>query len=458
MEQTSTSSQERSEEMDQATPIHPRFLNPTSSTYRWAVMVSAGLMLFGSYFAYDSIGALQPLIMDGLGIDEGAIGLLYSFYSWPNVVMVLIGGIMIDRFGTRIMSLVFSSLIVAGAVLVALAPSLAVMIIGRTIFGIGAESLIVCQSVILAKWFKGKELALAFGFALTFMRLGTLVSFNVEATVAELMGGWRAGLWFAAGLCALSMLFNLFYVSMERAGKDQIKLAEAPAGDKIVLSDIKKFGSSFWFITLLCLTFYSAIFPFTSQSSNFFIEKWGVTLQQGGRITSIIIFFSMVLAPIIGGFVDRIGRRGTLLMLGTLLMIPSHAMMGLTNIHPVISMVALGFSFSLVSAVLWPAVPLIVEERAVGTAFGLITMIQNIGLAAFPWLNGLLRVGTESYTSSQLMFASLGLFGFIFALLLLRADRRAGGILEKLKIGKETEEAPAEAATGNQSEPQQPVS
>jgi MFS family permease len=127
--------------------------------------------------------------------------------------------------------------------------------------------------------------------------------------------------------------------------------------------------------------------------------------------------------------------------------------MGLTNIHPAISMVVLGFSFSLVSAVLWPAVPLIVEEKAVGTAFGLITMIQNIGLAVFPWLNGLFAAGTESYTTSQLMFASLGFFGFIFALLLLRADRRIGGILEKLKIGQEAEEAPVATAAEPLSEP-----
>ncbi|MCK4771624.1 MAG: MFS transporter [Candidatus Latescibacteria bacterium] len=426
--------------MDEPVPVHPRFFDPTSNVYRWVIMVAAGLMLFGSYFAYDSIGALSPLIIEGLGIDREAIGLLYSFYSWPNVVMVLIGGIMIDRFGTRVMSIVLSSLIVLGAVIVAAAPNLTVMIIGRTIFGIGAESLIVCQSAILAKWFKGKELALAFGFALTFMRLGTLVSFNIEATVAEAFGGWRAALWFAAGLCALSMIFTIFYITLEQRARDRTRLAEAPAGDKIVISDIKNFGPSLWFITLLCVTFYAAIFPFTSLSTDFFVDKWGVSTQLGGRITSIIVFFSMVLAPIIGGFVDRIGRRGTLLLLGTLLMIPSHALMGLTTIYPIIPMAVLGFSFSLVSAVLWPAVPLIVKEKAVGTAFGLIFMIQNIGLALFPWLNGLLRDATQSYTASQLMFASLGLVGFVFAILLLRSDAKAGGILEKVKLGKEAPE------------------
>ncbi len=405
--------------------------DPSSPLYRYVVLVTVGLMLLGSYFSYDSIGALAPLIIRDLGVDREAIGLLYSFYSWPNLVMVFIGGILVDRFGTRIMSIVFSSLILLGTIVVAAAPSLTVMIIGRTIFGIGAESLVVCQSAILAKWFKGKELAFAFGLALTFMRLGTLFSFNIEATLAEAWGGYRAALWFAAGLCVFSLLVTFLYVGLERVARGRVKLAEAPAGDKIVLSDIKTFGRSFWFIALLCVTFYAAIFPFTAFSTDFFVDKWGVGIQTGGRITSIIIFFSMVLAPIIGGIVDRIGRRGTLLMVGTLLMIPSHLLMGVTHLHPVFPMVVLGFSFSLVSAILWPCVPLIVSERATGTAFGLITMIQNFGLAATPWLIGYLRDATQTYTAGALVFASMGLIGFIFTLLLRRADAAAGRILER---------------------------
>lgn len=423
--------------MDGPSPVHPRFFDPITPTSRWVLLALVGLMPFGSYFAYDSIGALSTMIMEGMGVDQEAIGLLYSFYSWPNVIMVLIGGILIDRLGTRRMSLIFSSLIVLGAAIVAAAPNITAMIIGRTIFGIGAESLIVCQSVILAKWFKGRELALSFGLSLTIMRIGTALSFNTEAAIANTFGGWRVALWVAAGFCVLSFVANIFYVMLERLAHDKVKLAEAPAGDKVVASDIKKFNSSFWFIALLCVTFYSAIFPFTSLAVDLFVTKWGMTEEAAGSITSVITIMSAVLAPIIGWSVDRLGRRGMLLMLGALLMIPSHTAMGVTHIHPLASMVVLGFSFSLVSAVLWPTVPLIVEAKSVGTAFGLITMIQNIGLALFPWLNGKLRVATQSYVASQLMFAALGFLGFVFALLLLRSDKKAGGILKKGRMGKE---------------------
>ena len=152
-----------------------------------------------------------------------------------------------------------------------------------------------------------------------------------------------------------------------------------------------------------------------------------------GGISSIIIFASMILAPFAGRFVDKVGKRGTLMIFGSLLMIPAHLSMGLTNIYPVIPMIVLGAAFVLVPAALWPSIPMIVRKERVGTAFGLMTAIQNVGLALFPFLNGLLRDATKSYTASMVMFASLGLFGLLFAVLLKRADAREGGVLEKPK-------------------------
>jgi len=199
------------------------------------------------------------------------------------------------------------------------------------------------------------------------------------------------------------------------------------------------------------VTFYSAIFPFTDLAPNFFVEKWGIVkvaettgsflakvfnnllhmFSTAGGITSIIIFASMILAPFAGKLVDKIGKRATLMIFGSLIMIPSHALMGLTKIWPVYPMIALGAAFVLVPAAMWPSVPLIVRKERVGTAFGLMTAIQNVGLALFPLLNGLLADITKSYTASMLMFASLGFVGLIFAILLKRADAREGGGLEK---------------------------
>ena len=230
--------------------------HPASTAYRYCVLLSVSLMLVGNYFAYDSIGALAPLIIEGMQIDRQSIGMMYSFYSWPNLITVLLAGLLVDRYGTRPMSLVFSALVVTGSVMVAAAPVFGLMLAGRTVFGVGAEALIICQNAVLAKWFKGRELAFSFGLALTFMRLGSLFSFNLEGWIAEAYGSWRLALWVAAALCAVSMAFNLAYIFLERRALGQVSLSEAGAGDRIVISDTRYFGAPYWYITALCVTFY----------------------------------------------------------------------------------------------------------------------------------------------------------------------------------------------------------
>ena len=436
--------------MTETVPAPQGAFHPAGRTYRFTILGLASLILFGSYFAYDSVGAIENTLMEALGVDHDAIGAMYSMYSIAAIVSVLLGGMLIDRIGTRAASLVFSILVTAGAAIVAWAPGLYAVYAGRLLFGMGSESLVVCQSAILARWFKGKELALSFGVALTVSRLGTLFTFNTEALIAERMG-WRWALWIAAFLCGASLVCNLLYNLLDKKAQPVLGLTEAGGGDKIVVADIKRFRPSFWFVTLLCVTFYSAIFPFTALSTNFFHEKWGLPEGSGEGLgflqgvfynlthlfstaqgtTTIIIAASMFLAPFAGRLVDRIGRRASLMILGSLLMIPAHLAMGWTSIPPAYSMIVLGAAFVLVPAAMWPSVPLIVEERRVGTAFGLMTMIQNLGLAAFPWLNGQLRVATGGYQASQTMFAGLGVVGLIFALLLLSADRKEGRILER---------------------------
>jgi MFS family permease len=209
----------------------------------------------------------------------------------------------------------------------------------------------------------------------------------------------------------------------------------------------------YWFAVGICVTFYSAIFPFTALATDFFHEKWGMPMASGEGLsflggvfynlthmfttaqgaTSIIIAASMVLAPFAGNFVDRVGHRASLMVVGSLLMIPAHLLLGLTHLSPVLPMIVLGAAFVLVPACIWPTVPLIVEAQRVGTAFGLMTAFQNIGLAAFPLLSGKLRDITHGYTASQIMFAGLGFCGLVFSLLLLRGDRREGGRLERAR-------------------------
>ncbi len=434
------------DENSSVSPFHP-----DTRLYRYTVLAFVSLLTLGSYFAYDIIAAISGDIMESLGADEGDIGIINGMYSLAAIMAVFFGGFLLDRFGTRKASILFSIAVVTGAFIVAMSKSLPLIYIGRFIFGAGSETIIVAQSTILSRWFKGKELALSFGVALTVSRLGSLFAFNTGTVIRDQFGGPFYALLAAALICLISLAANLVYIAMDRRAERFLPKMTDGAGDKIVLSDIRHFKAPFWFVTALCVTFYSAVFPFQTLAVKFINEKWGIPdiavesgsfmykvffnflnmFRTAGGITSMIIFASMLLAPFAGRLVDRIGRRASLMVIGSLILIPSHLALGLTHIHPAVPMVLLGAAFVLVPAAMWPSVPLIVDKNRVGSAFGLMTAIQNIGFGGFNPINGKLRTLTGDYTASEIMFASLGLIGLVFAILLLRADKREGSVLEK---------------------------
>ena len=424
--------------------------HPAGRKYRFTVLFFGSLLTYGSYFAYDSVGAIPDQLMRVWAVDQAAIGALYSIYSLAAIVTLLFGGVLIDRLGTRKSSFAFSLLVTLGAGIVAWAPNIRLAYLGRFLFGAGSESLITAQNVILARWFKGKELALAFGVTLAFSRLGTLFSFNTEALIATRYGP-TAALWAAALFCGLSVLANFAYIVLDRRGERILNLGDGNSGDRIAFADIRRFSATYWYVTFLCLVFYSAIFPFTALSTDFFAQKWGLPNTSGEGLgffqavffnflhmfstapgtSSIVMFASMIFAPFAGNFVDRAGKRTTLMVLGSFLMVPAYLMLAFATLPPAIPMIILGAAFVIVPAALWPSVALIVEKNRIGTAYGLLTMIQNIGLMVFPWLNGKLRVATQNYTASMMMFATLGIIGLGLALALRRADRKEDGVLEK---------------------------
>lgn len=432
------------------TPVEG-FFHPSNKPYRFLILIFISLLLLGSYFAYDSIGALETTLIRELNLDRSTIGNLYLAYSVAAIAIVFFGGMLYDKLGPRRASLLFCTLVFIGACMVAMARGKWMLFTGRLIFGAGSESLVVVQSAIISRWFKGKELALAFGIALTISRVGTIFSFNTEELIAHNFGGFRPALWAAAILCFISLLCNLIFNLMDMHGEKLLSLPKPAAGDKIVFSDLKKFHASYWYVVLLCVTFYSAIFPFTALATDMFHDKWGIPVinasggsfmsqvffnfthmfQTAPGITSIVIAASMFCAPFAGGLVDKVGKRATLMIVGSLMLIPAHLVLGITHWNPIPSMMVLGAAFVLVPAALWPSVPMVVEESRVGTAFGLMTAIQNLGLGLFPYLNGKLRDVTGSYTSTQIMFTLLGVAGLFFAILLLRTDKRHGGALER---------------------------
>jgi MFS family permease len=411
--------------------------------YRWLVLIFVSLAMFGSYYAYDALSPLADVLKQQLRFSDESIGFLQAIYSFPNIFTVVIGGLLIDRIGLRKSLLLFGILSFLGPAITASSGTLAVMAAGRLIFGMGAESLNVAVTAALARWFKGKELSFAFGLNLTICRLGTFFALNSPTWARSAYAYWRWPFLIALGMSVFCVVGTVIYWVLEVQAERSFHLGEAST-DKVVLRDLFKFGVSYWYIVALCVTFYSAIFPFQTFAVKFFIEAHGTSREFGGFLSSMLTLFAMIATPLFGLWVDRVGRRALLMMLGSVLLIPVYLMMAYTQTNLYIPMALMGVAFSLIPAVMWPSVAYIVDQAKLGTAYGLMTMIQNIGLFGFNlligWANDHSHAGASNpggYDLGMWIFSILGFLGLMFAFLLRQRELGPHGHgLETITTGK----------------------
>ncbi len=426
-----------------------------SALYRWMVLLFVSLAMFGNYYIYDSISPLADVLKAQLGFSDSEIGLLNGIYSFPNIIMVLIGGIIIDRIGTRKSTFIFTVLIMLGAIVTTVQGNIYSMAAGRLIFGLGAESMIVAITTIIARWFKGKQLAFAFGLNLTIARLGSFMALNAPSWGRGLYEYWQSPLWITVGAGVFAVVCIIVFYFMDAFADKRFDLPKEGEQDKIELKGIFRFGTSFWLITLLCVTFYSAMFPFQTFAIKFFQEAHGTTREVGGNLSSMLTLAAMIFTPLFGLLTDKIGKRSLLMMFGSLLIVPVYLIMaykvdlatplGISgsfvlnidffDVHSnipaylMMPMSLMGIAFSLIPAVMWPSVAYIVDQKKLGTAYGLMTMIQNIGLFGFNlligWANDFSNASVANpggYTFGMWIFTSLGFFGLLFAFLLRRRE------------------------------------
>lgn len=430
---------------------------------KWLVLFLLGMVLFSNYYFYDAFSTLKGDMTLVYGFSNTDYGIFSSFYSVPNtfLMMAVIGGIILDRIGIRRTGFMFISFMVVGALLTAYgasdyyregglgfsmmdsflpdySPCLKMMLLGRLFFGLGAETSIVVISKALVRWFKGKNLALAFGFKVGFGRLGTFAALNLTPRISEegLHLSWA--IWVAAIFVSIGLLVFIFFMLLDKQKQDDtvvVDTDEKKSDAHFKISDIGKIlmNPSYIFIALLCVTFYSAVFPFMQYAPDFFMNKYGMTSTEAGLLTSIIPISTAFFTPLFGFLFDRFGKGATAMIFGSVLLSFVHLSFAFTTIPAWILLSVLGIVFSLVPAALWPTMVRLVPEKIIGTAYGLTYSIQNWGLLIFPILAGMLlddynqgRTTNLDYTAVLVMFAGLGVVGLLFALLLKRYDKKKG--------------------------------
>lgn len=402
--------------------------------YRWAVLIFISLAMFGNYYVYDSIAPIADMLKSDLGFTDENIGSLYSVYSVAAIVVLLVGGVLIDRFGTRVTTFAFGTLCAIAAFVNWQTDELSIMLVSRTLLGLGAEPLIVAVTTALAKWFKGKELSFAFGINLTIARLGSVAADNSPNWGQMFYHSWEGPLKLSFFLSLTCILGGLVYWVLEKNAEKKYALGKADETEKLVWSDLIQFNKSFWLIVALCVTFYSAIFPFRSFAIKFFMEYQGVSREAAGFLNSILPMSAMIATPLFGLLVDKVGRRAQFMMVGSVFLVPVYLLMVYGNVSPYLPIALMGVAFSLIPAVMWPSVAYIVEEKRLGTAYALMTLIQQIGVGSFNWmigkandLNGASAANPEGYHAGMWLFSILGILGLIFAITLRKVEKGPQG-------------------------------
>ncbi|MDD7009822.1 MAG: MFS transporter [Candidatus Cryptobacteroides sp.] len=438
-----------------------------SPVARWTVLVLVALMMFFAYMFVDVMSPLKSLVEGKLGWDSGVFGTYAASEYILNVCgFLIIAGVILDKLGVRFSGVLSAGLMVFGAALKFIAvsewfqgtafcgwldswwvemPGSAKMAsLGFMIFGCGCEMEGTNVSKILAKWFKGKEMALAMGLEMAIARLGVFAVMWIAPLISQRFdNSIIAPLGFCGALLVIGLINFIVFGVMDRKFDSQLveaglATAEKSPEDEFHVSDLKAIFTSkmFWIVSLLCVLYYSAIFPFQRYATNFLEETLAIDAASAARLFSCFPILAMCMTPLLGIYLDRKGKGASMLMIGSIIMIVCHLSFAfLLPAFPqkwfaLLLIVVLGVSFSLVPAALWPSVPKIIDEKILGSAYCLIFWVQNIGLCLVPMLIGSLRQSTGSYLVPMIVFSSFGILAFILSIYLKAEDRKKGYGLE----------------------------
>ena len=425
---------------------------------RWGALAIVAFTMMAAYYVNDVMAPLKNMLESDLAWTSTEFGFFTGAYSFLNVFLLMLiwGGLILDRFGIRFTGKLAAILMVVGtgleyyaitvlagneSLIFGYKTGVFVASAGYSIFGVGAEVAGITVSKIIAKWFRGKEMATAMGVQVALARIGSQAAYSVAIPLARnfsidtpLLIGFVL---LVGGLIA----FFAFSVMDKKLDKQVEASAEDGGEDKFSFKDVKHIltNPGFWLIALLCVLFYSCVFPFQKFASELMVGKYGIDGNVAGSIVGLPALGALILTPVFGGLVDKRGKAASIMMLGAAMLICVHFIYAIPSIDnwliAIGLMIILGIAFSLVPSAMWPSVAKIFPVNQLGTAYALIFFIQNIGLWGIPTLIGWVLdtycvVGTSGnaneydYTIPMCIFTGLAILSLFVAFLLKVVDKK----------------------------------
>jgi MFS family permease len=423
-----------------------------TSPLRWWALGLSAIAIFSSYYESDAIGPIADLLGRQRGFTQSQIGDLTAVISLPNIPLAVINGLLIDRYGPARVTLWAALVGFIGAVMTAIGTPYELMWAGRFVFGVSEGAIFISLVAGLAQWFSRSGIALATALFLSLARVGSF-SLDTSPSWARSLydAGWQRPLYLGAAITGVGLIAAVVFRLLDSR---RVRSAAVPpvVRERLTWSEIWKFDLSYWYILGLHVLYAAVFFPFRqTYAIEYFQHAKGLTLQQAGNVNSGVFAAAVFATPFFGLLADRFGHRALLLTLGTMLLPVTFVVLGLTDFSPWISTVLMGVSFALVPAIIWPATTLLVERRRLGTALGVITLLQNLGLWSSNrfagWLADKAGAGPtnpQGYTTMLWFFGLLSLVALSSVVLLWRRESSPNG--HGLEFARTVKGAPASIA------------
>lgn len=435
-----------------------------SKAARWTALAIVAFTMLCGYFLTDVMSPLKPMLEEELAWTSTDFGFFTSAYGWFNVffLMLIFGGMILDKMGVRFTGMMSCILMLVGCAIkyaavagyigtegeiLGFKSQVALAAFGYAIFGMGVEIAGITVSKVIVKWFKGKEMALAMGLEMATARIGTMLAMAVTVPFAKYFHSVSAPVLLCLIMLCIGTISYMVYIVMDKKLEASMEGEEEENEEPFRFSDVFLIikNKGFWLIALLCVLFYSAVFPFIKYATDLMVNKYNVEEELAGFIPSLLPLGTLFLTPFFGNLYDRHGKGASIMLLGAVMLISVHLLFALPILNvwwfATAIMIVLGIAFSLVPSAMWPSVPKIIPEKQLGTAYALIFWVQNWGLMGVPALIGWVldtycKLDTTNggpaydYTLPMIIFMCFGIVAFFVAVLLKREDKKKGYGLE----------------------------